>query len=69
MPLLTCSSPTLGGTKYVSVEKPLGILRGPGEGRGDAPGTIPLQNPHVTSRKACLRNAGTSTFLSPGVAA
>ena len=47
----------LGGTKYVSFGIFLGILRGPGEGRGGAPGTVPLQNPHVTSRKACLRNA------------
>ena len=35
----------------------LGIVRGPGEGRGGAPGTVPLQNPEVTSRKTCLRNA------------
>ena len=27
------------------------------EGRGGAPGTVPLQNPEVTSPKACLRNA------------
>ena len=47
----------LGGTKYVSFELILGILRGPREGRGGAPGTVPLQNPEVTSRKACLRNA------------
>ena len=47
----------LGGTEYVSFELFLGILSGPGEGRGDAPGTVPLQNPEVTSRKACLRNA------------
>ena len=46
-----------GGTKYVSFELLLGILGGPGEGRGGAPGTVPLQNPKVTSRKACLRNA------------
>ena len=46
-----------GGTEYVSFELCLGILRGPGEGRGGAPGTVPLQNPEVTSRKACLRNA------------
>ena len=46
-----------GGTKYVSFGFFLGILRGPGEGRGGAPGTVPLQNPQVTSRKACLRNA------------
>ena len=46
-----------GGTEYVSFELFLGILRGPGEGRGGAPGTVPLQNPEVTSRKACLRNA------------
>ena len=45
------------GTEYVSFELFLGILRGPGEGRGGAPGTVPLQNPEVTSRKACLRNA------------
>ena len=46
-----------GGTEYVSFELLLGILRGPGEGRGGTPGTVPLQNPEVTSRKACLRNA------------
>ena len=46
-----------GGTEYVSFELFLGILSGPGEGRGGAPGTVPLQNPEVTSRKACLRNA------------
>ena len=45
-----------GGTEYVSFELFLGILSGPGEGRGGAPGTVPLQNPEVTSRKACLRN-------------
>ena len=33
----------------------MGILRGPGQGRGGAPGTVPLQNPKVTSRKACMR--------------
>ena len=49
-----------GGTEYVSFELFLGILRGPGEGRGGAPGTVPLQNPEITSRKACLRNAETS---------
>ena len=42
-----------GGTKYVSFEFFLSILKGPGEGRG---GTAPLQNPEVTSRKAYLRN-------------
>ena len=47
----------LGGTKYVSLELFLSILRGPGEGRGGAPATVPLQNQEVTSRKACLRNA------------
>ena len=46
-----------GGTKYVSFEFFLSILRAHGEGRGGAPGTVPLQNPEVTSRKACLRNA------------
>ena len=46
-----------GGTKYVSFELLLSILRGPGEGRGGVPGTVPLQNPEVTSRKAYLRNA------------
>ena len=46
-----------GGTKHVSFDLFLGILRGHGEGRGGAPGTIPLQNPQVTSRKACSRNA------------
>ena len=34
-----------GGTKYVSFEFFLGILSGSGEGRGGAPGTVPLQNP------------------------
>ena len=33
----------------------LGVLRGWGRGEG-APGTLPLQNAKVTSRKACLRN-------------
>ena len=46
-----------GGTKYVSFELLLGILRGYGEGRGGLPGTVPLQNPKVTPQKACLRNA------------
>ena len=46
-----------GGTEYVSFELVLGILRGLGEGRGGTPGTVPVQNPEVTSRKACLRNA------------
>ena len=55
----TETSPS-GGTKYVSFEFILGILGGPGEGRGGAPGTVPLQNPQVTSRKACLRNAESS---------
>ena len=50
----TCPS---ARTKYVSFELLLGILRGPGEGRGGAPGTVPFPNPQVTSRKACLRNA------------
>ena len=45
-----------GGTKYVSFELLLSILRGPGERRGGALGTVPLQFPEVTSRKACLRN-------------
>ena len=31
----------------------LSILREPGEGRGG----VPLQNPEITSRKACLSNA------------
>ena len=46
-----------GGTKYVSFELVLGILRGPREGRGGTPGMVPLQNPEVTSQKACLRDA------------
>ena len=46
-----------GGTEHVSFELFWGILRAPGEGRGGASGTVPLQNPEVTSRKACLRNA------------
>ena len=51
-----------GGTECVSFELFLGILRGlgPGEGQGGAPGTVPLQSPEVTSRKACLRNADIS---------
>ena len=52
-----------GGTERVSFELFLGILSGPGEGRGGAPGTVPLQNPEVTSRKACLRNAARDFFL------
>ena len=59
-----------GGTKYVSFELFLGILRGPGEGRGVAPGTEPLrntsQNPQVTSRKACLRRADLHAEFSKG---
>ena len=56
-----------GGTEYVSFELFLGILTGPGKGRGGAPGTVPLQNPEVTSRKACLRNAGSA--IGPGLLA
>ena len=33
------------------------FLGGLGEGKGGAPGTVPLPDPQVTSRKACLRNA------------
>ena len=51
------------GTKYVSFEILLGILRAPGEGRGGTPGTVPLRNPKVTSQKACLRNAESSACL------
>ena len=40
-----------GGTKCVSFELSLGILRGPDEGRGGAPGTVPLQNPQLGCRK------------------
>ena len=47
----------LDGTKYVLFALFLGIVRGPRKGRGGGPGTVPLQNPQVTSRKACLRNA------------
>ena len=54
-----------GGTKYISFELFLSILRKPGEGRGGAPGTVPLQNPEVTSRKACLRNADSCTVRNP----
>ena len=54
----------LGGTECVSFELVLGIVRGPGEGRGGAPGTVPLQNPEVTSRKACLRNAERIEYAS-----
>ena len=52
-----CAFLTSGGTKYVSFEVFLSLLREPGKGRGGDPGTVPLQNPEVTSRKACLRNA------------
>ena len=57
-----------GGTEYVSFELLLGILSGPGEGRGGAPGTVPLQNPEVTSRKACLRNADSKKQVSAHLA-
>ena len=40
-----------------------GILRGPGEGQGGAPSTVPLQNSKVTSRKAYLRNA--DSWIAP----
>ena len=53
----------LGGTEYVSFELFLGILKGPGEGRGGAPGTVPLQNPEVISRKACLRSVDVCAYL------
>ena len=38
---------------------------GPGEERGGAPDTVPLQNPQVTSQKTGLRNADCipTTFL------
>ena len=49
-----------GGTKYVSFGLFLSILKESGEGRGGTPGTVPLKNPEVTSRKACLRNADSS---------
>ena len=52
----------LGGTEYVSFELFLGILRGLGRGEGAGPCTAPLQNPQVTSRKACLRNADIPTL-------
>ena len=53
------------GTKYVSFELFLSILKKPGEGKGGgAPGTVPLQNQEVTSRKACLKNAETSQNIS-----
>ena len=56
----TCSSPGCAPRVVAStflLNYFLSILRGPGEGRGGAPGTVPLQNLEVTSRKACLRNA------------
>ena len=37
-----------GGTKYVSFELFLSILREPGEGRGGVPGAVPLQNLEVS---------------------
>ena len=52
-----------GGTEYVSFEVNFwAFLVAPGRGEG-APlhGTVPLQNPEVTSRKACLRNAEAPT--------
>ena len=52
----------MGGTEYFSFELVLGILRGLGRGEGAPPGTVPLQNPQVTSRKACLRNADFGPF-------
>ena len=45
------------GSKYVSFEI-FGAFLG---AKGGAPGTVPLQNPQVTSRKACLRNADSSS--------
>ena len=56
---------TLRGTENVSFELFLGFLWGAGEGRGRVPGTAPLQNPPVTSRKACLRNPDLSRFMKP----
>ena len=41
-------------TKSISFELFLSILWGLGRGEGGAPGTVPLQNPKVTSRKACF---------------
>ena len=60
----TCSSPRRAPrvVGHVYFEFFWGILRGPGEGRRGAPGTVPLQNAQVTSRKACLRNADTITI-------
>ena len=50
----TCPS---GGTKYVCFELFSAFLGAwPGAG-GGAPGTVPLHNPQITSRKACLRKA------------
>ena len=54
----TCSSPR--GAPWVVPSTSLlnyfwAFFSGPWEGRGGAPGTAPLQNPEVTSRKACLR--------------
>ena len=48
-----------GGTKYVSFELFLSTLREPGEGRGGAPGTVPLQNPEVTEGmfEKCHKNS------------
>ena len=50
-----------GGTKFFSFELLLGILRGLSGGRGGTPDTVPLPNPKITSRKACLRNAEQAT--------
>ena len=50
----TCSSPRCTPRVVPSMFL---ILRGPGEERWGAPGTVPLQNQEVTSRKASLRNA------------
>ena len=61
--IVTSAMRPSSGTKYVSLQLLLGILGGPGEGRGGAPGMVPLQNPKVTSQKAYLRNAETVIHL------
>ena len=56
----TCSSPK--GAPWAVPSTSLlnyfwGFLGALGKGEGAPLGTVPLQNPEVTSRKACLRNA------------
>ena len=66
----TCSSPR-GAPRVVpsmSLLNYFGAFLGAfGRGEGGAPGTVPLQNPGVTSRKACLRNAQRAVIPSERV--